>query len=51
VRLRRPECRAFSAPNAPYAGIDIDADKVFLNSAMEGDWTGFRPLGAIFAKK
>jgi hypothetical protein len=42
---------AFSAANAPYAGTDTNDDAVFRNGAMEGGWTGFRPLGAIDAKK
>jgi hypothetical protein len=41
---------AFSAPNAPYVGIDVDDDEVFLNGAIVGGWTGLRPLGAIKTK-
>jgi hypothetical protein len=39
----------FSFPNAPFVGTDINADQVFRNGAMEGGWTGYRPLGAIVA--
>jgi len=42
---------AFSAPNAPYVGIDVDEDEAFRNGVMEPDWTGFRPLGAIKTRK
>ena len=44
---------AFSYPNAPFAGTDVDTDAVFLadaiapNGAMQSGWTGNRPLGAI----
>ena len=41
----------FSAPNAPYAGTDIDEDEAFRNGVMEPGWTGFRPLGMIVTKK
>ena len=42
---------AFSAPNAPYSGTDINEDEAFRNGAMEPGWTGYRPLGAILATK
>jgi hypothetical protein len=42
---------AWSAPNAPYAGTDINEDEAFRNGAMEPGWTDYRPLGAIGAKK
>jgi hypothetical protein len=42
---------AWSAPNAPYVGTDIDPDAVFRNGSMENGWEGFRPLGAIQATK
>jgi hypothetical protein len=42
---------AWSAPNAPYAGTDIDEDKAFRNGVMEPGWTGYRPLGAIAATR
>ena len=38
---------AFSYPNAPYAGTDLNPDEVFLDGFMVKDWTGSRPLGAI----
>ena len=38
---------AFSFPNAPFAGTDVDADAVFFDGAMESGWAGNRPLGAI----
>ena len=38
---------AFSYPNAPFAGTDVDADAVFFDGAMQSGWTGYRPLGAI----
>lgn len=38
---------AFSYPNAPFAGTDVDVDAAFFNGAMELGWTGYRPLGAI----
>lgn len=38
---------AFSYPNAPFAGTDVDEDVVFYDGAMESGWTGYRPLGAI----
>ena len=38
---------AFSYPNAPFAGTDVDPDAAFFNGAMESGWTGARPLGAI----
>ncbi|MEO6123887.1 MAG: hypothetical protein ABIR32_09260 [Ilumatobacteraceae bacterium] len=38
---------AFSYPNAPFAGTDIDPDAVFFDGAMQSGWTGYRPLGAI----
>ena len=41
---------AFSFPNAPFSGTDLDEDKVFRNGAMESGWTGFRPLGTIVTK-
>lgn len=41
----------FSAPNAPYAGTDIDADEVFRNGVMEAGHAGFRPLGMIVTTK
>ena len=42
---------AFSFPNAPYSGIDLDADQAFRNGVMVGGWTGYRPLGAITTVK
>lgn len=42
---------AFSFPNAPYSGTDLNADEVFRNGAMENGWTGNRPLGAITTVK
>jgi hypothetical protein len=42
---------AWSAPNAPYAGTDINEDQAFRNGVMENGYTGYRPLGAIEAKK
>jgi hypothetical protein len=42
---------AWSAPNAPYAGTDVNEDKALRNGVMEAGWTGFRPLGSIDAKK
>lgn len=41
---------AFSAPNAPYAGIDSDEGTVFRNGALESGWSGYRPMGAIVVK-
>ena len=41
---------AFSYPNAPFAGTDLDGDAAFFNGAMQPDWTGSRPLGAINTK-
>lgn len=41
----------FSFPNAPFSGTDLNADEVFRNGAMEADWTGYRPLGAITTVK
>jgi hypothetical protein len=40
---------AFSFPNAPYQGTDVNEDEAFRNGHMEGGWTGNRPLGAIQA--
>jgi hypothetical protein len=37
----------WSAPNAPYAGTDVNEDEAFRNGALEAGWTGYRPLGAI----
>jgi hypothetical protein len=42
---------AWSAPNAPYVGTDINDDEVFRNGSMESGWEGFRPLGAIQATR
>ncbi len=47
---------AWSAPNAPYSGTDINEDQAFLCRtlgvcSMENGWTGYRPLGAIRATK
>jgi hypothetical protein len=42
---------AFSFPNAPYSGTDLNADELFRNGAIESDWTGNRPLGAIATVK
>lgn len=42
---------AFSFPNAPYSGTDLNADEVFRNGAMKTGWTGNRPLGAITTVK
>jgi hypothetical protein len=41
---------SWSAPNAPYAGVDIAEDLAFRNGAMEPGWTGFRPMGTIVVK-
>jgi hypothetical protein len=41
----------FSFPNAPYSGTDVNADEAFVNGAMQGGWTGYRPLGAITTVK
>ena len=41
----------FSAPNAPYAGTDIDEDEAFRNGVMEPGWTTWRPLGMIVTTK
>lgn len=38
---------AFSYPNAPFAGTDVDPDAAFVDGAMQSGWTGNRPLGAI----
>ncbi len=38
---------AFSYPNAPFAGTDLDSDAVFFDGAMQSGWTGYRPLGTI----
>lgn len=38
---------AFSYPNAPFAGTDVDPDAVFFDGSMRSGWTGLRPLGAI----
>ncbi|MCU1690332.1 MAG: Ig domain protein group 1 domain protein [Jatrophihabitantaceae bacterium] len=38
---------AFSYPNAPFTGADVDSDVVFLDGALQSGWTGNRPLGAI----
>ena len=38
---------AFSYPNAPFSGTDVDPDAAFFNGAMQSGWTGNRPLGAI----
>jgi hypothetical protein len=40
----------FSAPNAPYAGADVDGDTVFRDGALESGWTGFRPMAGIVVK-
>ena len=42
---------AFSFPNAPYSGTDLNADEAFRNGAMEAGWTGNRPLGAVTTVK
>jgi hypothetical protein len=41
---------AWSAPNAPFSGTDIDSDKAFVNGALASGWTGNRPLGALVTK-
>ncbi len=41
---------AFSFPNAPFSGTDLDADAVFFDGAMNSGWTGYRPLGSISTK-
>ena|GEM_PF-3506767 len=41
---------AFSYPNAPFAGTDVDPAAAFVDGAMESGWVGFRPLGAIATK-
>ena len=47
---------AYSYPNAPFAGTDLDPGAVFFNGNMQtqtatGDfWTGLRPLGAIYTR-
>jgi hypothetical protein len=45
---------AFSFPNAPYVGTDLDEALAFVcrtaGCSMEGDYTGYRPLGRIVAK-
>lgn len=38
---------AFSFAKAPYSGSDLDEAEAFRNGAMQTDWTGLRPLGAI----
>ena len=38
---------AFSYPNAPFAGTDVDPGAAFFDGAMQSGWTGNRPLGAI----
>lgn len=38
---------AFSYPNAPFAGTDLDENEAFYDGVMESGWTGYRPLGAI----
>ena len=38
---------AFSYPNAPFAGTDLDANAAFFDGVMQPGWTGNRPLGAI----
>jgi len=40
----------FTFANSPFAGTDLDADKIFRNGAMESGWTGYRPLGALVTK-
>jgi hypothetical protein len=42
----------WSAPKAPFAGTDINADQAFMNSlyASSTGWTQYRPLGAIVTK-
>lgn len=38
---------AFTYPAAPFVGTDMNADEAFVDGAMQTDWTGYRPLGAI----
>lgn len=40
----------FSFPNAPFAGTDVNADELLWDGAIQLDWTGYRPLGAIVTK-
>jgi len=37
----------WSFPEAPFTGTDLNADALFWSTAMQTDWTGYRPLGAI----
>jgi hypothetical protein len=41
---------AWSAPNAPFSGTDLDTDLAFVNGSMDSGWTGLRPLGALVTK-